>query len=430
MPRRTATLLAACLTSCFAVTLAPTAMAERLDPNAAVVHSNNAMAIDLYRQFVEAGESNDNVFFSPLSITSALMLTYEGARGETEDEFEKVLGIPSTDPARLDGLAKIEYHRALGKILKGYNEGDERPFELAVANGLWGEKTMPFRNEFVETLGEHYKAPLKQVDFSNDAENQRQAINAWVSKQTQDRINDLLPDGSVDAMTKLVLVNAIYFKAPWVHEFSERKTTDQPFTLLPAEGQDAGETVEVPLMHQTGERFRYGDYDGYDALAMYYQGGDFSMIVLLPDQTDGLADLEAKLDADQLAADLDAMQLEMVNLWLPKWEMTLSYDLAPPLKAMGLNKAFEPGAADFTGISDSADGEGLYISAAVHKAFIAVDEKGTEAAAATAIAIGLTSAPPPPDRVIDFRVDRPFVYLIRDNQSGAILFMGRVTDPS
>lgn len=428
MTLRTPQLLAAALAGALALSAVPMHAGLAETQEQAVVHGNNELAIQLYRELLASGDADANVFFSPMSVSTALMLAYEGARGQTEAEFRQVLALP--EHFRETELDKPGYHRGWQRIIDRYNQGEIRPYELAVANGLWGEKTMPFRNEFVDALGAHYGAPLETVDFRGDAENQRQAINAWVSDQTRDRINDLLPAGSIDESTRLVLVNAIYFKAAWAEEFSERMTTDQPFNLLPAAGEEAGKTVDVPLMHQRETSFNYADLGAYDALELPYQYGQFSMIVLLPDEADGLADLEGKLSAQQLAEDLGKMQRETVNLWLPKWKMTLDYDLVPSLKAMGLTKAFAPGEADFTGISDSAAGRDLYISAVVHKAFIAVDEEGTEAAAATAIGIVALSAPLPPEKVIDFRVDRPFVYLIRDNQSGAILFMGRVTDPS
>ncbi|XAL98385.1 serpin family protein [Phycisphaeraceae bacterium D3-23] len=389
----------------------------------AVTDGNNALAINMYRELVAAGGPADNVFFSPMSITAALSLTYEGARGETMAEFEHVLGVPS-DAA--GDWGRPQYHRAMGGLLDSLS-GDDKPYELAVANALWGEQTLPFIPAFTQTLDAHYDAGLELVDFKGDPETQRSRINGWVADRTHDRIQDVLPEGSVDGLTRLVLVNAIYFKAQWAKTFYDGATDDAPFYLLPGDADVA--SVDVPLMRQHEERFKVGSFDGYAALQMHYSEGDLSMVILLPDDADGLAALEAQLTPELIAQTIDGLTYETTNIWLPKWEMTLDYDLIPALQAMGMERAFEAGRADFTGISDSAEGEGLYITGAFHKAFIAVDENGTEAAAATAMIVGELSAALP-DQVIDFRADHPFVYLIRDNRTGAILFMGRVTDPS
>ncbi|MFI4859718.1 MAG: serpin family protein [Phycisphaerales bacterium JB063] len=386
-----------------------------------VTEGNNALAIRLYRELVAGGGEADNVFFSPMSIAAALSLTYEGARGETRMEFEHMLGVSSD----IGDWGRPQYHRAMGGLLASFN-GDDEPYELAVANALWGEQSMPFAPAFTQTLDAHYDAGLELVDFKADAEAQRTRINDWVADRTHDRIQGLMPEGSVDALTRLVLVNAIYFKAQWANTFAERATQDGTFYLA---GDAEGDSVDVPLMRHREERFRVGTFDGYDALQLNYQGGDLSMVVLLPDTVDGIGELEARLTPELIAQTIDALAYQTTNVWLPKWEMTLDYDLIPALKAMGMERAFDPGRADFTGISDSADGESIYITGAFHKAFIAVDENGTEAAAATGFAAGVASAPPP-QAVFDFRADHPFVYLIRDNRSGAILFMGRVTDPS
>jgi len=405
---------------------APDAIAEDEWGMQVVTQGNNALAVEMYRELVAGGDDGANVFFSPMSISSALSLTYEGARGETMQEFEQVLGVPSD---AIGDWGRPQYHAAMGEVL-GILDDEDKPYELAVANSLWGEQSMPFRQGFVDALDNNYDAGLELVDFKGDFETQRVRINDWVADRTHDRIENLLPDGSLDGLTRLVLVNAIYFKAQWATPFQERATQDAEFHLLPTDDGEAVEPATVPTMRHHEKRFAYADLDGFSALELPYEHGDLSMVVLLPDDVDGLSALESSLSSELLAESLEAMAMQSANVWLPKWEMTLDYDLIPALQAMGMEQAFDDRRADFTGITDSAEGEKLCITGVFHKAFIAVDEHGTEAAAATAVVVGLRSAPHRPDHVVNFRADRPFIYLIRDNRSGAILFMGRVTDPS
>jgi serpin B len=384
-------------------------------PTDLAVSSNNSLSVALYQQLNKQDKQIGNLFFSPMSVSAALMLTYEGARNQTKAEFEKVLSLEGADP--------LASHKAYAGVL-GRLAAEDKPYKLAVANALWGEKTMPLRNEFLETVREHYAASFESVDFRHDFENQRKRINTWVSDRTKNRINDLLPEGALDDMTRLVLVNAIYFKSPWAIEFYEGMTKEMPFHV------SNDKHVDVPMMRHSAEYFAYADFEGYDALQMQYKRGDLSMVVLLPDEKDGLSTLEAKLSATMIDRTIAGLKGEAVNVWLPKWETKQDYDLIPSLKGMGMTGAFDASTADFTGLTDSAAGERLKISGVFHKAFIAVDEEGTEAAAATAVVVAEESAALPPEKVYDFKCDHPFVYLIRDNRTGAILFMGRVTDPS
>lgn len=384
------------------------------------VGGTNGLAIGMYRELVAGCEAGDNVFFSPLSISAALSLTYEGARGETMQEFEQVLGIPSDT---LGDWGRPQYHESMAGVL-GMLDGEDKPYDLAVANSLWGEQSMPFLPQFVNELNANYDAGLELVDFKGAAEAQRVRINDWVAERTNDRIQNLLPEDSLDDLTRLVLVNAIYFKARWSNTFYEGATQEADFY------RSADETVVVPMMRHHEDRFNVGEFDGYSALQMHYEGGDLSMVVLLPDERDGLAVLERELTPELIDQTLGGMDYETCNVWLPKWEMTLDYNLIPALQELGMERAFDLARADFRGISDSSEGEGLYISGAFHKAFIAVDEYGAEAAAATAIAVSDAAGPPQPENIVDFRADHPFIYIIRDNRTGAIVFMGRVTDPS
>lgn len=421
-------LTATALASTLAVMTAPPALAEAEPPaddwgTQVIADGSNGLAVNIYRELAGQAEGG-NVFFSPMSISAALSLTYEGAVGDTMLEFEHVLGIPSDT---LGDWGRPQYHQAMSRVL-GLLDGEDKPYELSVANALYGEQTMPFNPRFVAELSDNYDAGLELVDFKGRPDAQRERINAWVAERTHDRIQDLLPDGSVDPLTRLVLVNALFFKAQWANTFSERATQDGAF-FLPGAG--AAETsVQVPLMRHREERFNFGDFEGYDALELPYKGRDLSMVVLLPDARDGLAELETQLSPELIAETLEGMSAQTANVWLPKWEMTLDYDLIPVLQALGMERAFDAQRADFRGICDSAEGEELYITGVFHKAFIAVDEHGTEAAAATAVVGGVRSAAPRPGQVVEFRADHPFVYFIRDNRSGVILFMGRVTDPS
>ena len=384
-------------------------------------HSNNTLGVAMYHEMLKMqakeGKENENLFFSPISISAALMLTYEGARNDTLDEFEKVLSITGDDRS----LAHAAYAKTLNKL-----DGEGKPYELSVANMLWGEKTMPFSNAFLGTLNKHYDANFKSVNFIGDPEAQRTRINSWVSKRTKERIQDLLPPGSIHPDVRLVLVNAIYFKAPWNSPFVKGYTHDRDFHLLPL-GEEAHKTVKVPMMAQDrAEIYEYADLDGFTAVKLPYKSGDLSMVVLLPDEKHGLPTLEKKLSAELIDESIREMKRKYVHVVLPKWKTTQPFKLKPALQAMGMTDAFTR-AADFTGVSDSEEAKRLFIDNVYHKAFIEVDEAGTEAAAATAVVIRAESAGP---RGELFQCDRPFVYLIRDERTGAILFMGRVTDPS
>ena len=388
-------------------------------PTDIAVASNNGLGVDLYHQLSRQDEDNGNLFFSPMSVSAALMLTYEGARGETKAEFEDVLSLDGEDP--------VASHKAYAGVLGRLTAGG-KPYELAVANMLWGERTMPFRDAYLDTVRSHYAASFESVDFKTDYETQRKRINGWVSARTKNRVNDLLPEDSLDHLTRLVLVNARYFKATRATEFEEHATANQPFPLQPSGPGGQGGTVKVPMMRQSMEFHAHADMDGYDALRLNYKSNDLSMLILLPDKRDGLKELEKQLDTELIDDAVKSLKPMLVTVTLPKWETTQSCQLKPALKALGMHGAFLGATADFTGLSDSAEAEELYIDDVYHKAFIAVDEAGTEAAASTAVVIKAESAPI--GEHVEFKADHPFIYLIRDERTGAILFMGRVTDPS
>jgi serpin B len=380
---------------------------ERSKPSSevsSVANANNAFALDLFHKL---RTKQGNLFFSPYSISAALTMTYTGARGETATEMQKVLHLPK-DPAELQA-ANAALLRRLTQA------GGDRPYQLSVANALWAQKGYPFLPDFLKLLETNYAAGVIEVDYQAAPEPARARINAWVEEQTRQRIKDLLPAGSVTAQTRLVLVNAIYFKGDWAMQFKKESTSDADFFV------SADRTVKAKLMFQNGS-FGFMQDDRLLALQLPYKGDELSMILLLPRETGKLAAIEESLSAELLEQIMGKLRKQEVMVWLPKFEMTDEMELSRVLSAMGMPRAFSDD-ADFSGMSSV---EQLAISAVMHKAFVKVDEEGTEAAAATAVVMWATAMPVEPP---SFRADHPFLFLIRDNVSGAILFMGRVSEP-
>ncbi len=377
------------------------------DDALAVAASNNRFALDLYQQYTARVPAEKNVLISPLSISTALAMTYTGALGNTARQMADVLNFD---------LPAQRLHPAYGQLLMDLGMPREG-YQLNIANRLFGQRGFAFKQPFIDTLAGPYAAPLEKLDFRLEPEESRQHINDWVEGKTGGLIQDLLPEGSVDKETRLVLTNAIYFNGNWKYAFDARATREDVFTIPDST------TVTVPMMSQQ-QTFRYAAGDGFQILEMPYAGDDLSMVVLLPDTTDGLADLEAALTPELLEESLDAMARRDVIVQLPKFTFADSMGLETILSELGMPDAFSD-LADFTGMAD-AD---LVIDSVVHKTFIDVSEKGTEAAAATGITIGTTSEvidPLPPPR---FRADHPFLFALRDTHSESLLFLGRVTRP-
>ncbi len=370
---------------------------------AAVVSGNDAFALDLYARL--RGQEG-NLFLSPYSISTALAMTYAGARGETAAQMRDVLHFTLEDE---------RLHRAFRSLIDSTTPGQDGGYALSVANALWGQEGYEFLPAFLDLTRTNYGAGLRQVDFVGATEAARKTINAWVEEETQEKIRDLLAPGVLTPYTRLVLTNAIYFKGDWASQFKESNTADAPFTLA------GGENVQVPMMHQT-EDFRYLETDDFQAISLPYVREDLSMVVFLPKETDGLTAFEEQLTPERLSQWLGGLYKREVRVFLPKFTMTSQFSLAEVLSEMGMPDAFTD-AADFSGMSGKRD---LFLSAVIHKAFVDVNEEGTEAAAATAVVIAATSVMPRP---VTFRADHPFLFLIRDNRSGSILFMGRVMDP-
>lgn len=375
-----------------------------------------------------ASESDGNLFFSPLSIHTALSMTYAGARGDTATQMREVLAFQYAPDEGAEHAAYRQLLEALNDapqttfdaVEDGQRTTVERPvYDLVVANRLWGQKGLGWDPGYIALTRNEYLAGLEEVDFTSNAEGARQAINQWVEETTRERIKDLVPAGAIDALTRLVLANAIYFKANWADEFDERGTQDAPFHLAD------GSSVEVPTMHQS-ETFAYAETSDWQALNLAYEHNALSMLVVLPANKEGaLEATQTQLASGELLDALESMNRTRVQVWLPKFSITQDLNLGGSLQAMGMPLAFSD-RADFSGMTPDAE---LSISSALHKAFIEVDEKGTEAAAATAIVMSLTSMPVEQEPPKVFRADRPFLFLIRHNASGAILFAGRLMSP-
>ncbi|MGO9567323.1 MAG: serpin family protein [Desulfomonilaceae bacterium] len=365
----------------------------------------NAFGLELYQKLKNQDE---NLFFSPYSISVALSMTCAGARGQTRDQIAQALHAKSDRECLARDFGPLNRDLA-DSILKG--EG-----ELNLANGLWLQKGYNFKQEYLEFMGNTYGTHPSELDFKRDPKSAREEINKWVSRQTRDKIRDLMTEGAIGTGTRFVLANAIYFKGKWDREFKKELTKDAPFTSLD------GKKASVPMMKREGT-FGYATGDGFQALEMAYKAGQVSMIVLLPAKDFSLKNFEERLNPDTVSKWIHELKETKVDVYLPKFRMnTPVYRLDPMLKAMGMRNAFSK-EADFSGMSTR---KGLYISAVAHKAFVDVNEEGTEAAAATGIGVRTASINP---RKPIFRADRPFVFFIRHDPTNTILFLGRFTKP-
>ena len=340
-------------------------------------------------------------------------MTYAGANGNTATEMADAMNftLPSDQLHTAFNWLDLELN-SRGEDAQG---SDGEPFRLKVVNATWGQKDFNFLQTYLDTLALNYGAGLWLLDFINDPEGSRETINSWVEEQTEDKIEKLLPEGSVSSATRLVLTNAVYFNAAWASQFQETMTQDGSFNI------SSSDSVTVPMMQQT-ESFQYYAGTGYEAVELFYDGWELSMVILVPD-AGTLSTFEAGLSTGLIDEALTGMTSTHINLKMPRFEFKGDYDLVAPLRNLGMNDAFTDGVADFSGIDGTQQ---LVISGVVHKTFVSVNESGTEAAAATGVTVGVTSVPPPP---IDVFVDRPFIFMIRDIQTKTIVFMGRVVNP-
>lgn len=382
------------------------AFAAKPLPKVDMAKSSFDFATQLYQRY-SAGNKPENLIFSPASIHLAMTMTSAGAAGDTLKQMESVLALPGGDGT----------HKAYASLTNDLLGGAKKPFEFSISNNLWLQKDYPIQPTFSQTLTQSYHAAVTPLDFAGSASAARLTINDAIAKQTHDKIKDLLSPESVTPMTRLILTNAVYFKAAWAEPFYESATKNEPFL------QTDGSSVDTPLMHQT-ERMGYFEDDQLQLAELPYEGRQLSMLVILP-KSDRLADL-AKVE--QSLADLPSwvsgLRGKRVDLTLPKFKFESQLALARDLAAMGMSDAFTE-KANFTRLSTA---EKLYIGAVIHKAFIDVNETGTEAAAATAVSIRAMSMPPPEDTVT-LTANRPFLFAIRHHQTGAILFLGRVVKP-
>jgi serine protease inhibitor len=389
--------------------LLPSSRAAQTPPSAdqiALVEGDNAFAVELYGRL---RNQNGNLFFSPESISTGLAMAYAGARGDTAAEMAKTLHFT---------LPPEQLHTAMGALLSNLN-AVHVGYQLSVANALWAQRGYTFLPDFLKVMNSDYGAGLNQVDFKGSTEEARLTINRWVEQKTANKIQDLLQPGTLRPSTRLVLTNAIYFKGDWQMQFDKAQTKDEDFHLSPAQ------TKKAPLMHRE-VAFNYFNGGTFQALEIPYKSNELSMVVLLPNDPGGLPALEQSMSATNIQQWLHQLiSVPKVIVTMPKFKTTQQFELGSTLAAMGMPQAFTAN-ANFSGMTGNRD---FFISEVIHKAYVDVNEEGTEAAAATAVTMrAMAMRAPNPAPV--FRADHPFVFLIRDNRSNSILFMGRMADPA
>lgn len=371
---------------------------------------NNTFAFDLYQTL---RDSEGNLFYSPYSISSALAMTYAGARGETEKNIAQALSFRLPQERLHPGFNSLDLQlKQRGKGAKGK---DGEGFRLNVVNAIWAQKDYRFLDAFLDILAQNYGAGLRVLDFVKETERSRSTINDWVSAQTEQKIKELVPQGAMNPLTRLVLTNAIYFNAAWQYPFNEKATSSSNFHTLD------GKIVIGPMMRQT-RSFGYAASESYQAVELPYDGAELSMVILLP-RPGQFTTFQSSLNALALKEIIASLRSRQVDLTMPKFQYESSLSLKKALTALGMGSAFTEN-ADFSGMDGKRD---LLIQDVLHKAFIAADEAGTEAAAATAVIVGVTSLPPEP---VEVKIDRPFIFVIRDIPTGSTLFVGRVLDPT
>lgn len=406
-----------------------TAMAHATTNFDLAAKATNGLAVDLHRQLAT---HNENLCISPYSIESAVAMTFAGADGDTRAEMARVLHFASDSSTVAPSFAALQHSLEemsvkTADLTKKSREfgGPTEPITLNIANRLFAEKDYDFRQDFLSLVKQNYGAAFEAMDFTANPAEAAQHINKWVADQTRDKIRDLIPENALNKLTRLVLANALYLKAPWTDAFSAKATQLEPFHVR------GGAPVNLPMMRKTA-RFGYAKRQGFSAISVPYVGDDLQFLVLLPDEVNGLRAVESKLTADILA-ECARLEAQDIDLHLPKFKLEPpTIALAETLQALGMKSAFDipQGSANFDKMAPRKPNDYLYISNVFHKTFIAVDEKGTEAAAATAVvmmrATAMARPKPPP---IEVKVDRPFIYAIQHVPSGLCLFLGRVMDP-
>jgi serpin B len=372
----------------------------------------NVFAVDLYKKI---SQEKGNLFLSPFSVSTALSMTYAGAHGKTAAQMHKVLHL---------GLKPTRVHAAFNGLLQSTQPPQDKnksPYQLNVANKIFVQKGRPVLPSFKQMLRTYYGSAAENVNFGNRSAAAGK-INGWVAKQTKNKIKKIVAPSDLGALTRLVLTNAIYFKGTWRYLFKEKRTRPRKFFLTPKN------KVKVETMYQKS-KFRYGTAPGLQILEMDYQGGDLSMVLVLPRKKDGLSTLEKKLGAKEIESWLAALRKRKVHVYLPKFKLKWGRSIKSDLIALGMTAPFSRAVADFRGINGHSDAKGLYISNVLHKAFVEVNEEGTEAAGATAVVMKVKGIAPPAKRTPVFRADHPFMFMIRHKKTGSILFIGRLADP-
>jgi len=374
-----------------------------------VVNANNQFAFDLYSELDKSEQGN--IFYSPYSISAALAMTYEGAKGQTADEMKSVFHFPEKNILRPN----------FAKIYSDINK-ENKNYELKTSNALWVQKNHPLLKDYTNRVEKYYGGKATNLDFERETEKSRQTINSFVEKQTNNKIKNLIPQGVINLYTRLVLTDAIYFKGIWKWEFNKSDTNnEQPFMITPSN------IVETPMMYMYPDtaNFNYADTDGLQILELPYKGGKISMLILLP--TKNLSTLESSLTLKMLKKWEGQMsETNLDTIGLPKFKLNTKYFMGKTLSAMGMPTAFSDRKADFSGMTTA---EHLYISEVIHQAYIKVDEKGTEAAAATAVVMEVASSALHSQRNT-FIADHPFIFIIQEKDTGNILFLGRVVNPT
>jgi serine protease inhibitor len=383
------------------------------DPASALTAASavNDFGFDLYRALL-AQDGSTNAVISPASVAIAMAMARVGARGETAAQMDAVLRSLGAS-GHTDGINALDQALESRSGTFKDNTGKDQEVTLAIANAPFAQQDEQWQQAFLDTLAQSFGAGLQLVDYKANFEGARQLINGWVSDQTHERIPNLLAPGTLDAATRLVLVNAIYLKAPWLTPFLPEMTTTGDFTLAD------GSTVQVPMMAMQ-DKLGYASGDGWQAVELPYVGGSLAMDIVVPDD---LAAYTQSLTADSFAQLTAALSSHEVALTMPRFDTETKADLADLLSALGMPLAFEPGSADFSGMTTQ---ESLFISDVIHQANISVDEKGTEAAAATAVVMEASLA----TEVVHVDANRPFLFALRDMQTGAVLFLGQIIDPS
>ena len=372
-----------------------------------ITEANNRFAINLYSQYKS---EEGNIFFSPFSISTAMAMVYEGAEGKTAKEIKSVFGFPKYDNSR-----RNQYFNLLSEINK-----KDKEYALKTANALWAQQDFQFLDEYLTTVEKYYEGKTTNLDFKNEPEASRLIINNWVEDKTNNKIKDLFPEGSIHVLTRLVLTNAIYFKAKWLIQFDADKTSDEYFRVNP------DKSIKVPMMQPTSQKstFNYTQNKDLQILEMPYAGEDLSMLILLP-LDDDIEALENSFTLEKLTAWKKSLRKRRVNIYIPRFKFETKYFLRKTLSNLGMPTTFT-NSADFSGMTGTKI---LKIDKVIHQAFIEVNEEGTEAAAATAVTMMLKRSKKQKHPTPVFRADHPFIFIIQQNETGNILFMGRVSNP-